>query len=256
MPKIFIDPGHGGSDTANRGPSGYVEAHGVLDIALRLKDLLVPSYDVLLSRELDITLSLEDRTNKANTWGADLLVSIHTNAASSPEARGIETWHSKNGEWGTVFQAEAKRVALIVQEELVRATGLKDRGVKTRLVDRRDSPIYGLDYYAVIRKAKCPVLIIEAGFHTNPQEEALLKTSEFRQKVAEAIAAGIRRAYPVEALAPDIKEMSVQLGGQRLQGYLINGVGYAPIRDLVELLNKRSKLQLSWDEKTKTAMIT
>lgn len=256
MPKIFIDPGHGGSDTANRGPSGYVEAHGVLDIALRLKDLLVSSYDVLLSRELDITLSLEDRTNKANTWGADLLVSIHTNAAGSPEARGIETWHSKNGEWGARFSDQAKRVAMIVQEELVKATGLKDRGIKTRLVDRRDSPIYGLDYYAVIRKAKCPAIIIEAGFHTNPQEEAKLKTADFRQKVAEGIAAGIRRAYPVEALAPDIKEMGVQIGDKKLQGYLIDGVGYAPIRGLVELLNKRSELQLGWDEKTKTAMIT
>ena len=255
MPKIFIDPGHGGSDTANRGPTGYVEAYGVLDIALRLKDLLAPSYDVLLSRELDITLSLEDRTNKANAWGADFLVSIHTNAAS-PEAKGVETWHSKNGEWGTRFSDQAKRVAGAIQAELVAVTGLRDRGIKTRLVDNPGSPIHGLDYYAVIRKAKCPAIIIEAGFHTNPQEEALLKTSEFRQKVAEAIAAGIRRAYPVEALAPDIKEMGVQIGDKKLQGYLINDVGYAPIRGLVELLNKRSKLQLAWDEKTKTAMIT
>lgn len=255
MAKIFIDPGHGGTDTANRGPTGYVEAHGVLDIALRLKELLATNYEVQLSRELDITLSLEGRANKANAWGADLFVSIHTNAAS-PEAKGIETWHSKNGEWGTAFQAEAKQVALIVQEELVKATGFKDRGIKTRLVDNPGSPIHGLDYYAVIRKAKCPAIIIEAGFHTNPQEEALLKTSEFRQKVAEAIAAGIRRAYPVEALAPDIKEMGVQIGDKKLQGYLINDVGYAPIRGLVELLNKRSKLQLAWDEKTKTAMIT
>ena len=195
--KIAIDPGHGGEDRVNRGPTGYVEADGVLDIALRLKRLLLDAFDVYLTRESDITVALNDRPAKANNWGADLLVSIHTNAAS-PEAQGVETWHSKNGEWGTVFQAEARQVALIVQEELVRATGLKDRGIKTRLVDRRDSPIYGLDYYAVIRRAKCPALIIEAGFHTNPLEEARLKTADFRQKVAEAIAAGLKKAYQVK----------------------------------------------------------
>ena len=93
-------------------------------------------------------------------------------------------------------------------------------------------------------------------FHTNPQEEALLKSDNFRQKVAEAYCRRNQEGLSGRGPAPDIKEMSVQLGGQRLQGYLINGVGYAPIRDLVGLLNKRSELQLSWDEKTKTAMIT
>lgn len=255
MVRIFGDPGHGGTDTANRGPTGYVEAHGVLDIALRLKGLLTPTYDVRLSRETDITLSLQERTDRANAWRADLLVSIHTNAASNPEAGGIETYYSRNGEWGDVFSDQARKVAQAVQEELVKATGLRDRGIKTRLVDRKDSPIYGMDYYAVIRRAKCPAILVEAGFHTNPHEEQLLKTSEFRQKIAEGIAGGIKKVYPVKTPEPTVKEINVQVGVDTLKGYLVNEVAYAPIRDLVDVFNARQEMRVAWDDRIKTAIV-
>lgn len=197
MPRIFIDPGHGGKDRSNKGPTGYIEADGVLDIALRLKPLLqAAAFHVRLSRETDATVSLYDRSAKANNWEADLLVSIHTNAHSNPSANGAETWYSLNGEWGGQFHAEAKRVANIVQAELVARTGLRDRGIKTRLIETAGSPIRGMDWYAVIRRTKCPAIIIEAGFHTNPTEEAWLKSQDYRQKIADAIAAALEKAYP------------------------------------------------------------
>jgi len=173
LPRIFIDPGHGGKDRTNRGPTGYIEADGVLDIALRLRLLLqAAGFLVHLSRETDSTVNLYDRSSKTNNWGADLFVSIHTNAHPNPSANGVEAWHSLNGEWGGQFHAEAKRVANIVQTELVARTGLRDRGIKTRLIETAGSPIRGMDWYAVIRRTKCPAIIIEAGFHTNPTEEA------------------------------------------------------------------------------------
>jgi N-acetylmuramoyl-L-alanine amidase len=189
--KVFIDPGHGGSEKANRGPTGYVEADGVLDIALKLKPLLQRHFDVKLSRETDITVPLYARSDMANAWGADILVSIHTNAASNPEAQGIEIFHSKIGEWGGRFATEASHLAAYVLKFLVKETGRESRGIKTSLVRTPGSPIQGMDYYAVLRRTRCPAIIVEAGFHTNPEEEALLKTPEFRQKVAEAIAKGI-----------------------------------------------------------------
>lgn len=188
--KVFIDPGHGGSEKANRGPTGYIEADGVLDIALRLKPLLQPHFDVKLSRETDITVPLYARSDMANAWGADILVSIHTNAAANPEAQGIEIFHSKIGEWGGRFATEASQLAAYVLKFLVKETGRESRGIKTRLVDAAGSPIQGMDYYAILRRTGCPAIIVEAGFHTNPEEEALLKTPEFRQKIAEAIAKG------------------------------------------------------------------
>ena len=194
---ICIDPGHGGTSRANVGPTGYVEADGVLDIAKLLRPMLTPHYDVRMTRDTDKTVGLYDRAKMANDWKADLFISIHTNAGSAA-ARGAETFHSFKGEWGTQFQAEAKRAAAIIQAELVAATGMVDRGIKTNLVNNPGSPIHGMDYYGVIRQAKCPALIVEAGFHSNPAEEAMLKTTAFRKRIAEGIAKGVLKAYPVQ----------------------------------------------------------
>lgn len=195
--KIVLDPGHGGADRANRGPTGYIEADGVLDIALRLRTLLVNAgYEVLMTRDKDETVELYRRAEMANQWQGQLFLSLHTNAADST-ANGIETFHSFNGEWGRIFYEEAKRTAEVIQRRLIQATGWRDRGIKTRLVTNTSSAIYGKDYYAVIRRSRMPALITELGFHTNPNEEALLKTVGFRQKLAEALALGIQEAYPV-----------------------------------------------------------
>ncbi|MEW5920497.1 MAG: N-acetylmuramoyl-L-alanine amidase [Bacillota bacterium] len=197
--KVFIDPGHGGKDRANRGPAGYVEADGVLDMAKRLRLILetVPGMNVKMSREADETVALYDRPKMANAWGADIFISIHTNAGP-PAAHGIETFHSLQGEWGSKSSSDARRLAGLVQQELVKATGLSDRGIKTRLVTTGGSPIQGMDFYAVIRRTKCPAIITEVGFHSNPREEALLKTDSFRQKAAEAIASGVKKYYGIK----------------------------------------------------------
>ena len=195
--RICIDPGHGGSSRANRGPTGFIEADGVLDIALQLRPMLQPYYDVRMTRETDKTVELYERAKMANDWKANLLISIHTNAGSAT-ARGAETFHSFKGEWGTIFQAEAKGTATVVQKELIAATHMIDRGIKTNIVNNPGSPIHGMDYYGVLRRTKCPSILVEAGFHTNPDEEALLKLSWFRKCIAEGIAKGVLKAYPVQ----------------------------------------------------------
>jgi|GEM_PF-790561 len=196
--RIVLDPGHGGGDRANRGPTGYIEADGVLDIALRLRRILVMAgYEVLMTRDKNETVDLYRRSEIANQWQGQLFLSLHTNAAESA-ANGIETFHSYNGEWGSIFREEAKRVAEIVQRNLVQSTGLRDRGIKTRIINNSSSSINNMDYYAVIRRSRMPALITEMGFHTNPNEEALLKTVGFRQKLADALAKAIKEAYPIQ----------------------------------------------------------
>ena len=195
--RICIDPGHGGSSRANRGPTGFVEADGVLDIALQLRSMLLPYYDVTVTRETDKTVELYERAKMTNDWKAGLFISIHTNAGPAT-AKGAETFHSFKGEWGTIFQAEAKGTAAIVQRELIAATNMIDRGIKTNIVNNPSSPIHGMDYYAVVRRTKCPAILVEAGFHTNPDEEALLKLSWFRKCIAEGIAKGVLKAYPLQ----------------------------------------------------------
>jgi N-acetylmuramoyl-L-alanine amidase len=189
-PIIILDPGHGGADRANRGPTGYIEADGVLDIGLRLSKLLkAAGYTIHMTRTKDETVELACRGQLANQWKGNLFISLHTNAGGTG-AQGIETFHTMNNNWGTKDAVEAKRVAAIVQRHLVQATGWRDRGIKTRLGSN------GRDYYAVIRESNMPAVLPEMGFHTHPPEEAALKTAAFRQKLAEALFAAIQEAYP------------------------------------------------------------
>ena len=195
--RIVLNPGHGGKYRSNVGPTGYVEADGVLDIGLRLKALLQANSTatVYMTRETDKTLELYERAALANKWDGDLYISLHTNAGGKT-AQGTEIYHTKRNEWGTKHAAEAKRVAAIVQKHVVAKTGMVDRGIKTKTVTRKDSPIYDMDYYADTRLVNMPALLIETGFHSNPEEEAKLKTGSFRQLIAEGILAGLLEAYP------------------------------------------------------------
>ena len=173
-----------------------------------------PTIQIKMSRETDETVPLYDRPKMGNEWGADCLVSIHTNAANDPKANGVETYHSEIGEWGGKFEPRAKWLAICVQRSLVKVTKLHDRGFKTRLVTTSGSPIQGMDYYAVLRRANCPAIIVEVGFHTNPIEENLLKNSDFRQRAAEAIAEGLLEHLRYEGYGVkcnDNKEVSPML---------------------------------------------
>ncbi|MGC8938578.1 MAG: N-acetylmuramoyl-L-alanine amidase, partial [Thermodesulfovibrio sp.] len=92
--KIVIDPGHGGKDPGAIGPSGLKEKDVTLDIALKVKELLKnePSFEVILTRDRDVFIPLNERTEIANRLQADLFISIHANASSNSYARGIETY--------------------------------------------------------------------------------------------------------------------------------------------------------------------
>lgn len=253
--KICLDPGHGGSDRANRGPTGYIEADGVLDIALTCRDILTKAgVEVFMTRDRDKTVELYDRPKLAINAGCDLYISIHTNAADTKSARGCETFYTLTNEWKNSKHSEiAKCLAKLAQEFVVKATGLEDRGIKTKTVTRTDSPIYNMDWYAVIRRFNGPAIILEAGFHSNPQDEALLKTSEFRNKIARALAEAILYyvGVPVKPeqkstltsqvyMLPDGKEIV-------LEGIMADGRFYTPARALLEAL----KYQVNWtQEKT------
>ena len=229
--KIFIDPGHGGSDRANKGPTGYVEADGNLDMALRLQKLLAPYHEVRLARTTDQTVSLDQRSKMANDWGADLMISIHSNAGPAAAA-GIETFRTARNQWGTEAAAKAKEFAEAIQAEMIRKTGRKDRGVKTR------SGSTGLDFYSILRKTKAPALIIEAGFHSNPEEERLLLTPVYRQQIAEAIAAGVAKVAGGGETVSKTNQVDIYIKGKPIQvaSVLQDGMSLVHIRPILEAL--------------------
>jgi len=213
--RIVIDAGHGGHDPG-ASTSEISEAELVLDVALRLEKLLQqqPGVEVVLTRRTNDFISLEERTEIANRESADLFLSIHANASANALARGVETYFlnfalnpqaeavaaRENAASGKTMSSlpgiikaitlnsklnESRDFATAVQRSLVRGMrpgnrSLRDLGVK-------QAP------FMVLIGAAMPSVLAEISFVTNPDEARLLKTSAYRQRIAESLLAGILR---------------------------------------------------------------
>ncbi len=174
-PLIVIDPGHGGEDDGCS--RGDVEEKQInLEISLALREKLERmGYDVLLTREDDTSLELEERVEIANCVGADIYISIHQNASEETSPSGIETWYNMtngNGE-------DSKRLARLIHDDLILYTDARDRG----LVE--DESLH------VIRETKMPSCLLETGFLSNPEDRQMLLDEEYQSKIVEGIASGI-----------------------------------------------------------------
>jgi len=189
MYKITIDPGHGGKDRANRGPTGYVEADGVLKISLYLEAefLKYKDFQVQLTRYTDTYLTLTKRGRMAVDFGADLFISEHTNAANGT-VRGTTVFYSIDLPGDKLL---AEKMAAAVSGEL----GIPDRGAKTRALPSNPNE----DYYTVINTAQnggIPhVILAESAFHDNPEDEKLLKDDSMLKKIAQAQAGVINEWF-------------------------------------------------------------
>jgi N-acetylmuramoyl-L-alanine amidase len=213
--RIVIDPGHGGHDPGATGKD-VSEAELVLDVSLRLEKLLqkIPGIEVVLTRRTDEFVTLQERTAIANREGADLFLSIHANASDSPFARGVETYFlnfannlgaagvaaRENAASGQAMAAlpdlvkmialnnkldESRDLATIVQHAMIeRLRGvnksLKDLGVK-------QAP------FAVLIGAAMPSVLAEVSFVTNTQDAKQLRSSAYRQRIAEALTNAVRK---------------------------------------------------------------
>ncbi|OPY57624.1 MAG: N-acetylmuramoyl-L-alanine amidase AmiC precursor [Pelotomaculum sp. PtaU1.Bin035] len=178
---IAIDPGHGGSDPGAVGSGGTKEKEVNLDIARRVAKILeAQGAKVVLTRSGDQDIDLYPRTDKANNAKADVFVSIHMNANNDKSIGGTTTYiYSGNGDAKQAARIqESGRLARYVQAELLKALGLRDIGVKDA-------------NFAVLRTSNMPAVLAEVAFISSAAEEKLMKTDQFRNKVAEAIARGI-----------------------------------------------------------------
>jgi N-acetylmuramoyl-L-alanine amidase len=169
--KIVIDPGHGGYDSGAVGPAGLTEASVALAIGLKLSEALgAIDINTLMTRTTDVFVELGERCEIANNWAADYFVSVHLNS-DGPSAIGIETLYKTNN---------GKALASPIQRWMIAATGDTDRGLKLRN-----------DLY-ILNGTNMPAILTETGFISHPATEAKFQTEEYRQLLAEAIAAGIR----------------------------------------------------------------
>ena len=207
--RVVIDAGHGGHDPGAQA-NGVNEAELTLDVATRLSRLLQkqPGVEVVMTRDADVFVPLEERTAIANREGADLFLSIHANASRNPKARGVETYFlnfannpeaeavaaRENSTSGRAMHSlpdivraialnnkidESRDFADIVQRSMVRKLGprnkqLRDLGVK-------QAP------FVVLIGASMPSVLAEISFVTHRQEGILLKSGAYRQQIAEAL---------------------------------------------------------------------
>lgn len=187
---IVIDPGHGGRDPGKIGVSGVPEKEINLEVSKRLATVLGQmGAAVILTRDTDIDLSdssatgwhgkkrqdLSRRAGLANERNADLYISVHCNAFSSPKEHGAQVFSHPQS-------PEAKILAETIQKEMALILGNTTRKAKQ------------VDYYA-IRKTKMPAVIVEIGFITNPKEDKLLQDPLYQSKVAWSMAAGIIKYF-------------------------------------------------------------
>jgi N-acetylmuramoyl-L-alanine amidase len=219
--RIVIDPGHGGHDPGAVGLHGLYEKDVVLDIALKLRDVLLknPFYEVFLTRETDVYVPLEERTAIANKKNADLFISIHANASPQRKAKGIETYllnWTDNDEANRVAARENK-ISLKKMQEMNRQIdevggilGDLERQMKrdesVNLANQiQNSMIETLDnredlgvkwaMFFVLFGARMPSVLVEVSFISNPEEEKLLSRASYRLQLAQAIADGLNRYF-------------------------------------------------------------
>jgi N-acetylmuramoyl-L-alanine amidase len=206
--RIALDPGHGGADPGAVGPRGLREKDVALDNAHRAAPVLArEGLEVLLTRDDDRTVSLEERTARANAFAADLLLSIHCNSADNPRRRGVETYVLD-----TASDVVANRVAARENAASPGATAelggilaslriashashsrtlaeLLQRAALASLSPYRevhDGGVHPAGFY-VLLGARMPGALFETSYLSHPEEEERLRTEAYRQRLADAI---------------------------------------------------------------------
>ncbi|RQS05244.1 N-acetylmuramoyl-L-alanine amidase [Burkholderia sp. Bp9002] len=219
---VAIDPGHGGEDPGAIGGNGTYEKHIALDIAkkLRAKIDAAPNMRAMMTRDADFFVPLNVRVQKARRVGADLFVSIHADAFTTPSARGSSVFAlSDHGASSAAARWLANKENA---SDLIGGINIKtqDAAVSRALFDMsttaqiRDSLRYG-NYvlkevgginklhkgsveqagFAVLKAPDIPSILVETAFISNPDEERRLNDDSYRDEMADAIFRGIKRYF-------------------------------------------------------------
>jgi N-acetylmuramoyl-L-alanine amidase len=193
---VVLDPGHGGKDAGAVGKRKVYEKLAVLSIAKRVKaHLEAEKVAVRLTRSTDTFIPLPQRSDMAAQAGADLFISIHADGAADASANGVETFimtapgcyssnhygqpADKSATKGNLHDAANAVLGFSIQSNLVKMSKRSDRGLRRAR-------------FAVLKNAPCPAALVECGFLTNPEEEALMIDASYREAVARGISNGIR----------------------------------------------------------------
>ena len=195
---VVLDAGHGGMDPGKVGVAGTLEKELNLEIVYRVKRLLEQNnVQVILTRESDAGLYTEADSNKKSAdmkkriaiiekEAPALVVSIHQNSYTSPSCKGAQVFYFEGSESG-------ERLAGILQDV-----------IKETLADGNTREAKGNSSYYMLKKSTATSVIVECGFLSNPEEEALLLQEEYQEKMAWAIHLGILQYLNAERAIPHL----------------------------------------------------
>jgi N-acetylmuramoyl-L-alanine amidase len=214
--RIVIDAGHGGHDTGTIGVDGILEKDVVLDVALRVGQLLHERLgaEIIYTRSDDTFIPLETRTAIANKAQADLFLSIHANSSPDASARGVETYYLNFTSSPDALETAARENAVSDQSihqlsDLVKKIALKDKidesrefasDVETSLYGGLQKGNAGLKDrgvkkapFVVLIGANMPSILAEISFVTNEKDARQLQEPEYRERVAESLYKGVAK---------------------------------------------------------------
>jgi N-acetylmuramoyl-L-alanine amidase len=212
--RIAIDPGHGGNDPGAQGPSGLKEKDVTLAVAHRLAPVLSRlGVQVTLTRDDDRYVTLEERTARANAFGADLFVSIHCNAAENKARRGVETYvldtttsdmagrvAARENATSTAASNEVAQLLASMRladqatrstrfAELMQRAGVASLG--TQYGDVLDGGVHRAAFYVLVG-ARMPAVLFETSYISNGVEEQRLGSADYHQRLADGIANAVK----------------------------------------------------------------
>jgi N-acetylmuramoyl-L-alanine amidase len=212
--RIVIDPGHGGKDPGCIGKAGTYEKDIVLDICTRLKKLLLQNkgLEIILTRETDFFVPLDNRAAIANEKKADIFISVHANSYPNRKRAGIETYYLNFNQDPDVLKVAARENATTTKnisqqreilEKIIRTNKLMEsrdlaNRLQKNLVTRLASKYQGIKNlgvkggpFWVLIGGEMPSVLVEISHLSNPLEEERLNTTQYRQAVAQGIYEGI-----------------------------------------------------------------
>ncbi len=212
---IVLDPGHGGKDPGALGGKGTKEKDIVLKISRHLRDLLAKQTHakVLMTREKDVFIELEDRATFANKHKADLFVSIHINSNTKKSIKGLEMYHFGEASDPRALEVSARENGTPLQDngpawQFILADKLQDKKIEDsqefawttkKALVKYLQPFYKVKDHGVktapffvLRMTTMPAILAEIAFISNPTEEKLLKSSKYQKRVAQGIFEGIK----------------------------------------------------------------
>ena len=212
--RIVLDPGHGGTDPGAIGPGGTKEKDVTLDIARRARPALAKDgLAVVLTRDDDHFVPLEERTARANVAGADIFVSIHCNAADNRTRHGVETYildttkdeiasrvaarenatsQAATNEIGNILSSmrmadqatHSTRLAELLQKASLASLRTQYQGVS-------DGGVHTAGFYVLVG-ARMPSVLFETSYISNATEETALASDDYRQRLADGIVNAVK----------------------------------------------------------------